>query len=209
MSRQFTLNNDWYGEDDFNIFKKKKITIKSGLTVLVGCNGAGKTTLLKQIEQSLKSKDIPVMLHNNKSDGERELKSRAALYGDFNIVAKLMMSSEGENIVSVMSEIARKMGDFTRRNGNSKELWFMFDAVDSGLSIDNILEIKEQLIPIVLEHDADKDIYFLISTNSYEFARGENCFDVINGKYIKFSNYEEYRDFILKSKEQKLERYDA
>ena len=209
MSRQFTLNNDWYGEDDFNIFKKKKITIKSGLTVLVGCNGAGKTTLLKQIEQSLKSKDIPVMLHNNKSDGERELKSRAALYGDFNIVAKLMMSSEGENIVSVMSEIARKMGDFTRRNGNSKELWFMFDAVDSGLSIDNILEIKEQLIPIVLEHDADKDIYLLISTNSYEFARGENCFDVINGKYIKFSNYEEYRDFILNSKEQKLERYDT
>lgn len=209
MSRQFTLNNDWYGEDDFNIFKKKKITIKSGLTVLVGCNGAGKTTLLKQIEQSLKSKDIPVMLHNNKSDGERELKSRAALYGDFNIVAKLMMSSEGENIVNVMSEIARKMGDFTRRNGNSKELWFMFDAVDSGLSIDNILEIKEQLIPIVLEHDADKDIYFLISTNSYEFARGENCFDVINGKYIKFANYEEYRDFILNSKEQKLERYDT
>lgn len=209
MSRQFILNNDWYGEDDFNIFKKKKITIKSGLTVLVGCNGAGKTTLLKQIEQSLKSKDIPVMLHNNKSDGERELKSRAALYGDFNIVAKLMMSSEGENIVNVMSEIARKMGDFTRRNGNSKELWFMFDAVDSGLSIDNILEIKEQLIPIVLEHDADKDIYFLISTNSYEFARGENCFDVINGKYIKFANYEEYRDFILKSKEQKLERYDT
>ena len=209
MSRQFTLNNDWYGEDDFNIFKKKKITIKSGLTVLVGCNGAGKTTLLKQIEQSLKSKDIPVMLHNNKSDGERELKSRAALYGDFNIVAKLMMSSEGENIVNVMSEIARKMGDFTRRNGNSKELWFMFDAVDSGLSIDNILEIKEQLIPIVLEHNADKDIYFLISTNSYEFARGENCFDVINGKYIKFSNYEEYRDFILNSKEQKLERYDT
>lgn len=209
MSRQFILNNDWYGEDDFNIFKKKKITIKSGLTVLVGCNGAGKTTLLKQIEQSLKSKDIPVMLHNNKSDGERELKSRAALYGDFNIVAKLMMSSEGENIVNVMSEIARKMGDFTRRNGNSKELWFMFDAVDSGLSIDNILEIKEQLIPIVLEHDADKDIYFLISTNSYEFARGENCFDVINGKYIKFANYEEYRDFILKSKERKLERYEA
>ena len=209
MSRQFTLNNDWYSEDDFKIFKKKKITIKSGLTVLVGCNGAGKTTLLKQIEQSLKSKDIPVMLHNNKSDGERELKSRAALYGDFNIVAKLMMSSEGENIVNVMSEIARKMGDFTRHNGNSKELWFMFDAVDSGLSIDNILEIKEQLIPIVLEHNADKDIYFLISANSYEFARGENCFDVINGKYIKFADYEEYRDYILKSKEQKLERYNA
>ena len=209
MSRQFTLNNDWYDEDDFKIFKKNKIKIETGLTVLVGCNGAGKTTLLKQIEQSLKSKDIPVMLHNNKSDGEREWKSRAAFYGDFNIVAKLMMSSEGENIVNVMGEIARKMGDFTRRNGNSKELWFMFDAVDSGLSVDNILEIKEELIPIVFESNTDKDVYFLISTNAYEFARGENCFDVINGKYIKFANYEEYRDFILKSKEQKLERYDV
>lgn len=62
MSRQFRLSNEWYG-DDYAIFKKKQIKINPGLTVLVGCNGAGKTTLLKQINQSLKNKDIPVLFH--------------------------------------------------------------------------------------------------------------------------------------------------
>lgn len=210
MSRQFTLNNDWYGEDDFKIFKKKKITIKSGLTVLVGCNGAGKTTMLNQIEDILDRKNIPVLFHNNMTNGERDLKSKATFYGDFEMVARLMSSSEGENIVNVLGEVARKMGDLSRKNPKAKELWFLFDSIDSGLSIDNVIEFKEQLLPVVLENNRDKDVYFVVSTNGYEFARGEeNCFDVINGKYIKFANYEEYRDFILKSKEQKLERYDA
>ena len=209
MSRQFTLYNDWYYEDDFKIFKKKNITIKSGLTVLVGCNGAGKTTMLNQIEDMLDRENIPVLLHSNITNGERDLKSKATFYGDFDLVARLMSSSEGENIVNVLSEVARKMGDLSRKNPKAKELWFLFDSIDSGLSIDNVIEFKEQLIPVVLENNKDKDIYFVVSTNGYEFARGENCFDVINGKYIKFANYEEYRDFILKSKEQKLERYDT
>ena len=93
-------------------------------------------------------------------------------------------------------------------NPDAKELWFLFDAIDSGLSIDNVIDIKESLIPLVIETEKDKDIYFVISANAYEFARNENCFDVINGKYIKFKDYEEYRDFILKTKKQKLERYD-
>lgn len=209
MSRQFTLNNDWYGEDDFKIFKKKKITIKSGLTVLVGCNGAGKTTMLNQIEDMLDRENIPVLFHNNMTNGERDLKSKATFYGDFEMVARLMSSSEGENIVNVLGEVARKMGDLSRKNPKAKELWFLFDSIDSGLSIDNVVEFKEQLVPVVLENNKDKDIYFVVSTNGYEFARGENCLDVISGEYVKFACYEEYRRFILKSKEQKLERYDT
>lgn len=208
MSRQFRLSNDWYGDDGFTIFKKKQIKINTGLTVLVGCNGAGKTTLLKQINQSLKNKDIPVLFHSNMQNGERELRSKAAFYGSFDIVARTMMSSEGENIVNVLEDIARKMGRMSQDNPDAKELWFLFDAIDSGLSIDNVIDIKESLIPLVIETEKNKDIYFVISANAYEFARNENCFDVINGKYIKFKDYEEYRDFILKTKEQKLERYD-
>ena len=116
MSRQFRLSNDWYG-DDCAIFKKKQIKINPGLTVLVGCNGAGKTTMLKQINQSLKNKDIPVLFHSNMQNGERELRSKAAFYGSFDIVARTMMSSEGENIVNVLEDIARKMGrKFTRHS---------------------------------------------------------------------------------------------
>ena len=99
MSRRFVLHNNWYG-DDYAIFKKKQIKINPGLTVLVGCNGAGKTTLLKQINQSLKNEDIPVLFHSNMQNGERELRSKAAFYGSFDIVARTIMSSEGENIVN-------------------------------------------------------------------------------------------------------------
>ena len=206
MGRKFKLLNNYYDED-FKMFNRTNIEINEGLTVLVGCNGSGKTTFLKQINDILKNNDIPVMFHSNMRNGERELKSKAAFHGDFNIVAKLMMSSEGENIVNVMEEIARNMGYMTRSNPDAKELWFLFDAIDSGLSIDNVIDIKEQLIPTVLEHNSDKNIYFVISTNAYEFARGENCFDVMNGKYVTFKDYEDYRAFILKSSERKGKRY--
>ena len=83
------------------------------------------------------------------------------------------------------------------------------DAIDSGLSIDNIVDIKEYLFKTVLENNFGKEIYILVVAKEYEMARGENCFDVRNGKYIKFKDYENYRNFVLKSKEWKEERYDA
>ena len=52
-----------------------------------------------------------------------------------------------------------------------------------------------------------EDTVIVVSANEYEMARGENCFDVYNGKYIKFKDYEEYRQFILDSKEIKEKRY--
>lgn len=206
MSRQFLLKNDWYDED-LEIFKKKRIKINPGLTVLVGCNGAGKTTMLNQIEDALHSKEIPVLYHSNLKNGEKELKSKAVFCGNFEIVAKLMSGSEGENILNVLEYIAGEMGKLSRTNPDAKELWFLFDGIDSGFSIDNIIDFKKQLIPLVTENNAEKDIYFIISANAYEFARGENCFDVINGKYVTFTDYEDYRSFILKSKEEKLKRY--
>lgn len=207
MSRKFKLSNNYYDEDT-KIFSKVNIKIDTGLTVLVGCNGAGKTTLLKQITHSLKTKNIPVLFHSNFTNGERDLKSKAAFRSQFDVVARIMSSSEGENIVNVLGFIAKEMGRMSRDNPDANELWFLFDAIDSGLSIDNIIEFKEILIPLVIENNNDKDIYFVISANEYEFARNEKCFDVMNGNYISFDDYEDYRDFILRSKEQKDKRYD-
>lgn len=45
MGRKFQLERDYY-EEGLNLYKKKTIEIKPGVTVLVGCNGIGKTTLL-------------------------------------------------------------------------------------------------------------------------------------------------------------------
>lgn len=207
MSRKFRLSNNWYGNDEYKIFNKVQVQFNPGLTVIVGCNGAGKTTLLQQINESLENKDIPVMLHSNLTNGANALKSKAAFRSRFDVVARIMSSSEGENIVNVLEFIANEMGQMSRDNPDAKELWYLFDAIDSGLSVDNIVEFKQVLIPLVIENNGDKDVYFLISANEYEFVRNENCLDVMNGKYLKFKDYEDYRDFILKSREQKNKRY--
>ena len=44
MSRKFKLEKRYYGED-YDLYKKKTITINEGVTVLVGCNGSGKKQL--------------------------------------------------------------------------------------------------------------------------------------------------------------------
>lgn len=231
MSKKFKLTKDYYSEG-FSLYKKETITIKSGVTVLVGCNGIGKTTLLHQIQDRLREENIPCIKFDNLQDGGSKSISENAFYNDFEFVATAMQSSEGENIVINMGNFARRLGDFVRTGEDSKdkktrdfiklmariegkeseeveipkERWILLDAVDSGLSVDNIVDIKEQLFKTILEYNYGNEIYIVISANEYEMARGEQCFDVYNGKYVKFKDYEEYRNLILKSKEWKYER---
>lgn len=207
MGRKFKLLNDWKG-DNGTLYKNPEIEINSGLTVLVGCNGSGKTTALEQIHRQLINDEIPVLFHDNHKQGEREALSKASYRQNFEMMAKLMMSSEGENIKHVLENVATDMGALSRSSSSAKELWFLFDAIDSGFSVDNIVELKTLLFPIVSKTNQDKGIYFVTSANEYELARGENCFDIANGRYIRFADYEEYRDFILKSREEKDKRID-
>ena len=51
-----------------------------------------------------------------------------------------------------------------------------------------------------------KDIYIIVSANVYEMCRGEKCFDTYLGKYVDIKSYDEYREFILKSRERKEKR---
>jgi len=85
----------------------------------------------------------------------------------------------------------------------------LLDAVDSGLSIDYIDELKEKLFQFIIDDCKKKgiDIYFVVSANSYEMARESDCFDVYEGKYKKFKDYEEYREFILERRKIKEMRY--
>ena len=82
----------------------------------------------------------------------------------------------------------------------------MLDAVDSGLSVDNIIDLKEGLFKPIIESDKSNEIFIVISANEYEMANGEQCFDVYNGKYITFKNYEDYRSMIIQSRKWKENR---
>lgn len=209
--RTFKIDKDYYTEGEV-IFKKNNVTINPGMTILVGCNGTGKTTLLNHISEELRSNNIKYLKFNNLTDGGNNAKDKALnIDNDMLLLATLATSSEGENIKINISNFATKLGKFFSTYKNEKELWVLLDAIDSGLSIDNIDEIKE-FIPFILDHEGNgkiKDIYFVISANSYELARGKKCFDVYNCEYITFKDYENYRNFILKSREIKDKRYEA
>lgn len=232
MSRKFTLEKDYY-DNGYDLYKKKTIEIKPGVTVLTGCNGIGKTTLLHQLRDQLKNKNIPCILFDNLKSGGSNAISEASFYGNFGFMANAMCSSEGENIVMNIENLAARLGGFVKTGADPKERahikiakslreingetepepeipnerWILLDAIDSGLSVDNIVDLKELLLKTILEYNFENEIYIVISANEYEMARGEQCFDVYNGKYIKISDYEAYRNFILQSKEWKRQRY--
>ena len=176
--------------------------------MLVGCNGTGKTTFLKEIEHQLKKREVPLVSYDNLKDGGHNALSFAAHIGNMEYLAMGMCSAEGENIYMNLGQTVRKIRNMIQKHPKAKELWVLMDAVDSGLSVDNIVELKELLFEIV--NDVSKrgtDIYFIMSANEYEMARNEQCLDIYNGRYIKFADYEEYRQFVLNSRRLKDNRY--
>lgn len=207
MSRTFDIENRDYYEEGEIIFWKKQATINPGLTVLVGCNGTGKSTLLHHvIKAQLEENEIKYISFDNLIDGGSHARERAGFYGDIEFLGTSLCSSEGENIVMNMGNIAQRVGTHLRKNRNEKELWILLDAVDSGLSVDNIIDLKD-LFSLIIDDNKNKDVYIVISANEYELARGEQCFDVYLSKYITFKDYEDYRNFIIKSRERKDKRY--
>lgn len=205
MGRSIKILRD-YHEEGIKLYDKSIVTFEPGITVLVGCNGAGKTTLLEQVCRNLKENNVPYLYFDNLHDGGSNARSSAAFYGDFTFVATSMCSSEGENIALNLSQFAGKVGKFMRENADKDEVWILMDAIDSGLSVDAVVDFKEGFLKTVIEHFGGKDIYFILTANEYELARGENCFDVIRGKYVSIKSYEKYRNVILRSRKQKDKR---
>ena len=193
------------------LYRKANIKINPGLTVLVGCNGSGKTTLIQQLKDLLIKKRITYTSFDNLFDGGENARSWAEYTGDFSFLTTAIMSSEGENIQMNIGNYAAKIGKAvtTALRKEEKELWVFFDSTDSGLSIDGIKEIKNKLFSIIEEDCKTKgiELYIMVSTNAYEFANGEQCFDVYNCKYRTFKDYDEYSKFICKSREIKNKRY--
>ena len=222
-------------DSGFNTTNPKEIEINEGLTVLVGCNGAGKTTLLMNIQDHCKKNKIPCHFYNNLQDGGNQLGSMISGCGDLpcdnlGLAVSMWTASEGEAIKlnigrqSTMYKEFFDTGHFKNRSYRfskllsedkgddtveTKQRVLLFDATDSGLSIDNICDLKELFNTIIEDARAHEvELYIIISANEYELCRQENCFDVNKGKYIRFAGYEDYRAFILKSRKNKEKRIE-
>ena len=217
-------------DSGFSVTQPKEIELHEGLTVLVGCNGAGKSTLLRNISEHCKKQNVPYFFYDNlHSGGSNALAD--AMHSDFAAFVGLFSSSEGE---AIKANLARKSSYFQNfiQTGiiddrqyqflkamkslsddkydevTSDVRVFLFDAIDSGMSVDAVVEVKEMFNQIVEDcQKAKKKVYILISANEYELARECDCFDVNVGKYLRFADYMDYRKFICRSRLQKEKRY--
>lgn len=200
-----------YYENDECIYNKDTLSLKEGVTILVGTNGSGKTTLLKQIKNHCMENEIPFYMYDNLKDGGSASADKAGFYGDMDFLMQYICSSEGENIKNNMARIASDIGRFSRKYSDKENIVILLDAIDSGLAIDNIIEIKKYLIETILEdyrnNHKDTHVHIVISANTYELTIGYPCLDVNELEYITFSSYEDYRRFILKSRARKYKRY--
>lgn len=218
---------DPYGQG-FYTTRAKKVIFSKGVTILTGCNGSGKTTLLNNIKDELKQEKIPVLFYSDDTDSHG-LMDKALFNSDFTFVATSKCSSEGERISLNMTKIIPRIKHFIQHGKDpavrnifaslheddksdqkpmSNERWILLDAIDSGYSIDNVLDLK-QIFGFMLK-DAEKynvDLYIIVSANAYELVNNENCIDVMSGKNVRYDSYEEYKKAILNTRTKKDKRY--
>lgn len=193
-------------EEGYSTTYARNVQFHPGVTILVGCNGCGKTTLIQNIKSLCRSKNVAYLKYDNLRDGGDRSFSSALFFGHTSTAATLWSSSEGERISCNIGLFLNDIGKALRTDmSDAPEIWLLLDATDSGLSIDNIEELK-QCFRLILDDNGDRDVYIVAAANEYELARGERCLDVMTGKEITFRDYDEYRDFILKSRERKDKR---
>lgn len=192
--------NQYPHYDRKKFFSYPSLQFNEGINILIGCNGAGKSTLIQQIRSYCKKNDIDYIKYDNTQDGASHAREQAGYFGDMKTLANLMVCSEGEGIHIAFGQFIRSLRSFVTDKDGTKEKWILIDAVDSGFSIDNILDIKK-VLQYILEHDVQPgyQLYIVISTNAYEFANGEDCINVRTGKHVKFTDYEDYKQTILQS----------
>lgn len=220
MSRDFKLcSRDPY-DSGHRVYKKTKFSIDPGLTVLTGCNGAGKSTLILMIQEELHKLNILHTVYDNLHDGGTAAQNLALWNGEVELLSRLAFSSEGESIDTNLSVVMQRIfkyaksldpRDFINRSEtlsimfrpieyNTNEVWIFFDASDSGLSIDAVIEFKRVLhLFIDAMHEKGKEAYILVSANEYEMCIDENCFDVQGLRYTRYKTYNSYKNAILRS----------
>ena len=184
--------------DDEKIYLKSEHNFDEGITILVGKNGAGKSTILLFLQEQCHKEKTPLFFYDNYTDGGDKAKSKYSFYSDFSALATAMCSSEGQQIYMNFSYMMGSLGDFVRKNKGAEKVVIAFDAIDSGLDLANIAEIRDFLEEVVNDiRKSGTEAYILITANSYGFVKNSRCYDVAKNKEITFNSYEEYEKFIL------------
>lgn len=192
------------------MYKMSNVTFQRGLTILVGCNGAGKTTLLNDLKYRCGQDGIDYIDYDNLQHGGSSTLDAMINLGQGSVqdIARYWSSSEGERIHINIERLLHKIIQKTKDLKPGDNMFIFGDAIDSGSSIDHMSDVVETFKLVVedMKNRNDLDIYFIVSANSYEMARHNKCFAVQKCEYIEFTDYEDYRTFIMKSRDLKDKR---
>lgn len=190
---------------DFKLYQRKKFTFTPGITSLVGCNGSGKSTLIDHyLIPYLKDNGIALINWNDRHQGGSMLMDKFLNFsGDMEGLAYMTLSSEGERISYGLGSILGDIGKGIRQN-KDKQFVVTLDAIDSGMSVDEIIQIRELFLDVIIP-DAQHNnctLYIVIAANNFEWCNDERIcnIDITNAKRTRFSSYENYKSFILNSR---------
>ena len=193
--------------DETKIYLRKNFTFTPGLTSLVGCNGSGKSTMIDfYLKPYARKNKIEYIFWNDRRSGGSSLMQQCLDNDDMNGLVSMFLSSEGERISYGLLDVFKNIGRcFRVCKGNPVVI--MFDAIDSGMSVDEIIETRSVILDLVIP-DAEKHEvtpYFVVAAYNYEWCRDPRIhnIDIQTGKIVNISNYEDYKNVILKSRERK------
>ena len=182
---------DWYDVRDGKSFS---MGFNPGFTCIVGPNGTGKSTSMIQIGNYCENNSIPFYAFDyTRITKMHELKGPGML-------VRSLTSSEGENIPIWIESVIRTIGSKVREaEAFGKPCVILFDAVDSGASIDMIRYMKNDIFDMILQLEIKKgnEVYIIVSSNTFEMARNADCVIAFNGKHKTFKTYSAFEKFIL------------
>lgn len=215
---EFKIEKNPYG--DRQLFVNDTITLEPNtISCIVGCNGSGKTTLIYWIKENLdklEAVDVGVGYpHRGMKNSDLDFTKKENYYLDFSkrtddskdgfdwmmLKANVAYSSTGEGITYRLGRSLERLGKAVADPElKGKNLFIFFDDCDAGTSLDKIVEIKS-VVDLIANDCAQRGInyYIILTANSFEMCRDLDCISVHDFKHIKFTDYEDYKRFVLES----------
>lgn len=201
-------------DDGGQLYARSTFSFEPGVTVLVGCNGSGKTTLMRRIEDKYKwgrSQEVSAKVFNCCDTGSEigRLIGLAPTMDSISLGATMLSSSEGERMAQALKGAFDWMWGECRKV-DVEEIFMMLDSLDSGMDIPTLRMVRGVLDDVVgiARSDFGKELYVLVSANSYALIEGRECLDVSTTRIISFGNWDDYAAFCERSHEKKDRRYE-
>lgn len=149
--------------------------------------------MIKELEKHLNNQNIPVF-HLDSFDENKRAMQKNMDSGNVNFVIEYFNSSEGEKIIVNLSARISAMKRFLMKHQDAEVVVCLFDALDSGLSINMIIEIREIFDIFIKDFP---NLVIVNTTNNYEFTKGTRCISAKSGREVSFKSYDDYVKFIL------------